>query len=137
MKIYENIVARQSGVDYSPVIQQVLSKLTNQKNSSRAINREIRIISNKIGAGMAPSKTTNYLKVLPLGDCNDKDQQLDLGMGLSESNTREGKKICSNRVRSKKLVEEAAGESEKSYEGASAVNVESNLGAEATEGGYF
>ena len=43
-------------------------------------------------------------------------------------------------MRSKKLVEEAAGESEKSYEGASAVNVESNLDVEAskeTEYGFF
>ena len=58
-KIYENILARQSGVDYSPRIrfEKLLSTWNKQNHSQRAMNWENKIRSNKYGAGVYPSRT--------------------------------------------------------------------------------
>ena len=58
-KIYDNILARQCGVDYSPGIhfETFLSTWKKKNHSPRAMNWENQIRSNKYGAGVAPSIT--------------------------------------------------------------------------------
>ena len=55
-KIYENILARKSGMDYIPGIhfQKFLSTQTKKKYSPRTINRKKRTKRKEDGAGLAP-----------------------------------------------------------------------------------
>ena len=76
---------------------------------------------------------TYYLKELPFGAFLLKDQKLALGVGLSQSDKKKASEFASSEGKGKCLATEVAGESEKSDDGISAINVESNMDAESAE----
>ena len=67
-QIYENILARQIGVDYSPGIrfEKSFSTWKKKNHSPRAMNWENQIRINKYGAGVAPSSTHPLSQVIAL-----------------------------------------------------------------------
>ena len=76
---------------------------------------------------------TNYIKGFPCGDFLSKRQKLVLGMGLSQAKTKKAAEDAAAEEEGECLAAEANGEGGKSDEGTSAVNVESNMDAEAAE----
>ena len=67
---------------------------------------------------------TVYLKGLTCGTCNYKGKKIALGVWIYQYEANKAAEYASAEEESKFLVAEAAGEGEKSDEGASVVNVE-------------
>ena len=74
-----------------------------------------------------------YLKVFPCGDSVRKYNKMAFGVRISQADARTSAENAAAKEEFKCLTVQAAGDGEKSDDGGSAVNVESNMDAEAAE----
>ena len=83
-KIYKNILARRSGVDYSPGIhfQTSLVDMDEAKSLTKKNELEKRIISKEDGAGVAPSRTYELPQMTSLWGFLIEKPKIGLGDGV-------------------------------------------------------
>ena len=117
------MLARQSGMDYSPGIQFETSLVNVEDAKELAMNNQPEKNQQKwcrCGFIKHSQVTSKYF---PVGLAIRKAKKLALGMGLSKSKAKKAAEDIAAEEESKCLAAEAAGEGGKSYQGASAGNV--------------
>ena len=122
--IYENMLARRSGVDYIPEIhsQKIIINMEEAKSLTTRNQLE------KKQQNRCRCVSINHLRVISK-DCSvglsiRKAKKSYLGMGISQPEENKSEEYIASEEESKCLAAEANGEGEKLYEGASAVNKE-------------
>ena len=83
-----------------------------QNHSSKAMNWENKIISNKYGAGVAPSRTYTLSQGIALWGFLIRSPKMALRMGILQAETRKAAEDASEEEVGKCISAEVAGEGE-------------------------
>ena len=122
-KNYENMLARQSEMEYSPGIQFETSIINMEEAQELKINNQPGKKQQKRRRCGSIKHLWVTSKVCHVGLAIRKAKKLALGVGLSKSEAKKAAEDAAAEEEIKCLAEEAAGEGEKSDEGASSGNV--------------